>query len=310
MAFVSTVLVGVAIGDALGAPFEKKLQSDPALLWWDGRYKDSKDHPWNHNLEVGQFTDDTQMTLVLADYILKHPLPAVHFHSILRPKEGEMGDWYRGLAHSYATWCHREHPVTGKARGAGKATKTALQGFLDQGDLCPVASQGTGPIMRASPYALASLSRVDAIFLAKQDALITHMDPVVSPTVDLFVGGLHDLIHCTLDRTPSTKKIFTEALPGKTIPGGKMQKIDVAMDAAFACFARTDSFAAAVQMAVRLGGDTDTVASLTGALAGAWYGLEGIPPEYLAPLEKVDTLLEMEKALRSLGTSGSVGSQG
>ncbi|MFD8794191.1 ADP-ribosylglycohydrolase family protein, partial [Streptomyces vinaceus] len=46
----------------------------------------------------------------------------------------------------------------------------------------------------------------------------------------------------------------------------------------------TTGFAAAVRAAVDLGGDTDTVAAVTGTLAGARYGQASIPPEWTAPL--------------------------
>ena len=49
---------------------------------------------------------------------------------------------------------------------------------------------------------------------------------------------------------------------------------------AFYCLAATDNFKDCVVMAVKAGGDTDTTAAVAGALAGTYYGLEGIPEEY------------------------------
>jgi len=54
---------------------------------------------------------------------------------------------------------------------------------------------------------------------------------------------------------------------------------------ALECFLTSTSFAESVIKAVIVGGDTDTRAAITGAIAGAYYGLDGIPQEYLDNLE-------------------------
>jgi poly(ADP-ribose) glycohydrolase ARH3 len=55
--------------------------------------------------------------------------------------------------------------------------------------------------------------------------------------------------------------------------------------AAIGAFVLTNSFREAVVVAVNLGGDTDTIAAMAGAIAGAYYGFEQIPQEWIAPLE-------------------------
>ena len=50
--------------------------------------------------------------------------------------------------------------------------------------------------------------------------------------------------------------------------------------AAFYCLGATDNFRDAVVMAVKGGGDTDTTAAIVGAMAGTFYGIDGIPEEY------------------------------
>ena len=56
------------------------------------------------------------------------------------------------------------------------------------------------------------------------------------------------------------------------------------LEAALWCVGRTGSFAQAVLLAANLGGDADTVAAITGQLAGALYGVSGIPPKWRAML--------------------------
>ena len=53
------------------------------------------------------------------------------------------------------------------------------------------------------------------------------------------------------------------------------------LEAACWCFLNTDNYKDAVLKAVNLGGDTDTIAALTGGLAGIYYGYDNIPKEWL-----------------------------
>jgi ADP-ribosylglycohydrolase len=71
---------------------------------------------------------------------------------------------------------------------------------------------------------------------------------------------------------------------------------DQTVPAAFLCFSSTESFKDAVEMAVRAGGDTDTVAAITGALAGTYYGKEQTEP-YLAQLEEAELLQHLDHLL-------------
>lgn len=56
------------------------------------------------------------------------------------------------------------------------------------------------------------------------------------------------------------------------------------LEAALWCFARTESFEAAVLMAANLGDDADTTATVCGQVAGAFYGERGIPKHWLERL--------------------------
>ena len=58
------------------------------------------------------------------------------------------------------------------------------------------------------------------------------------------------------------------------------------LEASLWCFARSDSFAEAVLMAVNLGDDTDTTGAVCGQIAGAFYGVGGIPGEWREQLHR------------------------
>jgi ADP-ribosylglycohydrolase len=65
------------------------------------------------------------------------------------------------------------------------------------------------------------------------------------------------------------------------------------LEAAIWCLMTTENYRDCVLKAVNLGDDTDTVAAVAGGLAGALYGYEAIPKEWLAALKRRDYIEEM-----------------
>ncbi len=68
-------------------------------------------------------------------------------------------------------------------------------------------------------------------------------------------------------------------------------------ECALYCFSTAPCFADAVIAAVNLGGDADTIAAITGGLAGAYYGFDAIPARWVTALSdsdrtRLDTLVE------------------
>jgi hypothetical protein len=62
------------------------------------------------------------------------------------------------------------------------------------------------------------------------------------------------------------------------------------------CFINSENYKDAVLKAVNLGGDTDTIAALTGGLAGLYYGCKTIPPNWINQIvnqELINKLLEI-----------------
>jgi ADP-ribosyl-[dinitrogen reductase] hydrolase len=69
------------------------------------------------------------------------------------------------------------------------------------------------------------------------------------------------------------------------------------LEAALWCFDRTDGFREAVLKAANLGDDADTTAAIVGQIAGAFYGLEGIPPEWLQHLCMKDIIAGLAETI-------------
>jgi len=70
------------------------------------------------------------------------------------------------------------------------------------------------------------------------------------------------------------------------------------LEAAAWCFWKSESFREAVLLAVNLGDDADTTGAVCGQIAGAFYGEEGIPAEWLARLVMVDEIRSLADRLR------------
>src|SRR5277367_1079746 len=103
---MSNVLLGTAIGDALGVPFETKLPNFELLTAWDGETFLGSEH---HKLQPGQFSDDTQMSLMVAESLIDN-------HGF-NPTD---------LAARYVDWI-----VSKRARGYGKTTLLAVHNLIN-----------------------------------------------------------------------------------------------------------------------------------------------------------------------------------
>jgi len=306
-------LTGLAVGDSLGMPFETHHFTSEALLAWDGTFQSGATNTIQPNLRPGQWTDDTKMALALANSLISSetydPIGATQ-HYI---------EWYDSNDH----------------RGMGKATKEALERII-QGHHwmnSGVKSQGNGTAMRVaplglfyhhSPEAAAAAARIDArithnsqlsiegsVIVAVAVAILASGAPKVVDSAD----GDHDLIRrvlyysetCALwDRLVDVRECVEElpADPTDRLKASMKTLLEMGtgahvlqtVPAAFLCFLATSSFAEAVDLAVRVGGDTDTTAAITGALAGTFYGTEQVKP-YLGVLEEAALLSHLENRL-------------
>lgn len=263
-------LVGLAVGDAVGTTLEfKPKPSHPILtdMVGGGPFK----------LKSGQWTDDTAMALALADWLANDPdLDAAE------------------LASRFVRWYENgEYSCTGTCFDIGNATRAALDRFIDSGE--PLAgsadprSAGNGALMRLSPVAIRfSKDRERLSEIAKIQTLTTHgAEECVDASVK-FAHLLADVI---------SGKSLSEGLCGDLISGGDSKWRGVhrneirgtgyvvdCLNAALWAVSRTTNFRSAILLAANLGDDADTTAAVAGQLAGAVYGISGIPTEWLERL--------------------------
>lgn len=273
-------MLGSAVGDALGAPFEFGPEGAFSARFPVAGH--GGEMRGGGGWDPGEATDDTQMAVLVAESLLEHgglELPDV-FHRFRRWAAGDPKDI--GL--------QTEAVLTG---GDPWNTAAAAHFRVSQ------RAAGNGALMRAAPSAVyfAPEGRDATMTAARRLSALTHGDPAAWEGTAI----LHELIRLALaDADPLTVLPATLAAvhPDHRARYATVLAPDWHPDlatefngAVWPCLGSavwavrtTSSYEQAVRAAIDLGGDTDTVAAVTGALAGALYGAEAIPARWTAPL--------------------------
>ncbi|MBN1762690.1 MAG: ADP-ribosylglycohydrolase family protein [Methanomicrobia archaeon] len=274
-------LLGTAVGDALGAPFEgwnrEKVRSvyGEATVWQmiDGRY-----------------TDDTEMMIGVAESLIRN--------------KGVNG------ADMASTFIQNFNAKRGYGPGSTGALKRIREGesweeasrklFGGEG------SYGNGAAMRIAPVGLFYYDDTTALRdAAYKSSMITHAHELgkegaalqafavalaVREQKEGMLSELEDFVQnnvykekirsigLLLEEAPTKKEIIAKL-------GNGMAAFNSVPTAIYS-FLRADSFEEGVAYAVSLGGDTDTIGAMNGAISGAYYGEKAIPVEWRELLEE------------------------
>ena len=294
-------MLGLAVGDALGAPIE---------FMPPGSFEPLSDmiSGGPFNLQRGQYTDDTAMALCIAESLLAKRAfdPVDQLERFVR--------WYRqGYLSS-----------TGDCFDIGNTTRAALEDFERTGKPFRPAGGlrgGNGAIMRLAPMAMAFASQpAEAIRLCGESAQTTHN---FVECVDacrllgaLIVGALggvpkehllapsYSPVEGLWERqplTPSVQEISLGAYQRKYPPairGGGLAT--ESLEAALWAFDHSSSFEQGAMLAVNLGDDADSTGAVFGQLAGAYYGLPAIPARWLDALWSRQLILDYAQGIYAL----------
>ena len=254
-------LLGAFVGDAVGMPYEGQAGDGvpERLEMIDGR------------APAGSYTDDTQMMIALAESLLR----------------------CGGIEEQDLAATFRAHFDPGRGYGSGTRTVMAL---WDRGVAVSVAagrifdgqgSSGNGAAMRVAPVGVrffADQARV--VSEARLSALVTHAHPqgadgaVVQAVAVAAAMGRRDPLAAALtaaSTTPMRRRL--RGLAAMTASGLDPRELGgpdwavaysatASVPVAVVVGCRARSFDEAVTVAVRCGGDTDTVAAMAGAIAG------------------------------------------
>jgi ADP-ribosyl-[dinitrogen reductase] hydrolase len=297
--------LGLAVGDALGAPVEFKPRgSFPPISGYRGG------GPFN--LKVGDWTDDTSLSLCLAESLVER--------SGFDPKD---------QAERYVRWWKEGHlSCTGNCFDIGNTTKWSLQRFLDTGDPYSGPTDpkkaSNGSLMRLAPVPLFYHAHpVEAVDYSGLRSKTTHGAPSAVDSCRylgaLMVGTLageskENLISENYEPTkgiwkknpliPEVASIAMGSFKHLEPPEIKAEGTAVkTLEAALWAFNKTESFEEGCLLAVNLGDDSDTVGAVYGQLAGAYYGVEEIPTKWKKGLSKSEMIENLAEKLLNASSS-------
>jgi ADP-ribosyl-[dinitrogen reductase] hydrolase len=285
-------LLGLAVGDAVGTAVEFRPR---------GSFKPVTDMVGGgpFHLQAGQWTDDTSMALCLGASLLERN----GFDA--RDQMERYWRWYR---HGYMS-------STGTCFDIGNTTRKALQRYKETGEpfsgsTAPY-SAGNGSIMRLAPVVLFYYPHADLILkYAADSSRTTHAAAECLDACRLLGTVLQRALNGMEKRSllmpenleafisPSIREIatgsyFTKA-PDKIMGTGYVVK---SLEGALWSFWNSESFEESILTAVNLGDDADTTAAVCGQMAGAFYGEEGIPSQWLDRLALREEIVKMAEGL-------------
>jgi len=268
-------LLGLAVGDALGAALEW-LSPEQIAARYGGPLRDMvASGMW----AMGEWTDDTAMMLALGQS--------------LSDRDGYDED---DLFARYAVWIRSGPKDVGstvrgaleRARSADEARALAERYHEQSG----ARSAGNGSLMRTAPIGIRYRGDRSALErCTRADSSMTHHDPLAADACVFFNLTLAALVDGR--KLPKPESAAAEAAMAATAAGeddllDEVQRrtgfVLTALRVGYAAAFGRESFEDAVVFAANLGGDADTNAAVAGALAGARYGTDAIPQRWLEPL--------------------------
>ncbi len=279
-------LLGLAVGDAIGTTVEFKPRGSFAPLTdmvGGGPF----------GLLPGQWTDDTSMALCLGYSLIETGFDV----------DDQMARYLRWRDTGYMS-------CNGRCFDIGNATNDAIRRYRQTGN--PLSgsthphSAGNGSIMRLAPVPIYYMDNPDeAMAKSEEQSKTTHQVPECLQACRLLAQALvkalqgapkSEVLQFTITQPLSKgmSHIAQGDYTSKTIDhihgtGYVVQSLE----AALWCFWKTDNFRDCVLQAANLGDDADTTAAVAGQLAGAFYGVGGIPEPWVGALTMAEEIFEL-----------------
>ena len=296
---IKSVMLGHAVGDALGVPVEfctrEELDANPVT---DMRGFGTYPYP------AGTWSDDTSMSLCTLEAMSHEDwnLSRIMDNFVKWIDKGE----FTPTGVCFDVGSTTERAITSYKRGAS-AHECGLRGEFDNGN---------GSLMRINPFVFyASITNIDYDFfretIAKGSRLThAHERAIVGCQIYgymlsfLLTEQSKESLKRGIDEAHNDLKDVAEISHYNRIfqPNfAKLSRDEIkssgyvvdTLEAAIWCLLTTDNYRDCVIKAVNLGEDTDTVAAIAGGLAGALYGYDSIPKEWLDTLAKREYIEEM-----------------
>jgi ADP-ribosyl-[dinitrogen reductase] hydrolase len=280
--------IGLAVGDALGATVE--FMTPREILAQYGVHKRIVGGGWL-KLRPGQVTDDTEMSLSLGRAILV--------------ENGVRAD---AIAEAYSEWM-RTRPVD-----MGNTVRRGIVHYRNSGNCEAPASEhdaGNGACMRTLPIAIATLGMDSAHIrqASRAQAHITHHNAVSDMGTECVIhmvqcalqGGTKQALTAMARELADVEPLYDFSQRRQENPSGYIVET---LRAVFQSFFSAADFESAMIEVVNRGGDADTTGAILGMIAGAHYGVAGIPDHWRTRLDKQVLQQCSEQAVALLPIAG------
>ena len=245
-------IYGLAVGDALGVPYEFRPRGTFECTDMIGY--------GTHEQPAGTWSDDTSMTLATCD-------------SIRKLGHIDIAD----MRDKFVSWiANDDYTIDGVFDYGGTTARALRSGKGGSGE----RDNGNGSLMRIAPLAYTDATD-DEI---REVSAITHAHRTSTDACVIFV----ELIRTVVDGAIPEWAIHLKGVSEHEIRSGGF--VRDTLKAATWCFVNTNSYEDCVLTAVNLGDDTDTTAAVAGALAGTAYGMDAIPQEWIDTIRGKDLI--------------------
>jgi ADP-ribosyl-[dinitrogen reductase] hydrolase len=289
-------LLGLACGDAVGTTVEFKPRGTfPTVTDMVGG------GPFR--LKAGEWTDDTSMALCLAASLTEC--------NGFDPRD-QMERYCRWRDEGYLS-------SNGRCFDIGNTVADALRRYQVTGDPFSGSTDpytaGNGSLMRLAPVPMTYVNNLDRVaHFSAESSRTTHGAREAVDACRLFGvmlalalrGELKTAIldgGSGLELAPAVQTIAEGSYARKTRQEIKGSGYVVqSLEAALWCFYHTESYRDAILEAVNLGDDADTTAAICGQIAGAYYGIESIPADWLSKLALRETIERLTERLYEMET--------
>jgi poly(ADP-ribose) glycohydrolase ARH3 len=297
-------LVGTAVGDAVGAGFEGRRAAEAEAIEWAADRR-----------ELLAYTDDTHMMIGMAESLVqKEGFDGEHMAYVFI-RNFELEPW-RGYGPG--------PPSIFRMIRAGEAWDKAAEKLYHGG------SYGNGSAMRIAPIAVFyhddlvmlrevayrssrithshELGKEGAALQAYAVALAVELEPGKAFSSQEFLSRLGELVQheAYKQKLVSIGMLLSGADEAKVVAdlGNGVEAFNSVPTALYSFLSHPDSLKEAIVFAVSLGGDTDTIAAMTGAIAGAYLGVDAVPSKWRLKLENREYIEELAAVLYDVWVRG------
>jgi ADP-ribosylglycohydrolase len=283
----SSMMVGLALGDALGWPTEFKSMRDIHARFGALGIQEPPD--------PAIFTDDTQMTIAVARAVIAHPRADVAV--LMERMAKEFVEWglsednnrapglsCMGGVRQLARGVSWERSGGLDAQGCGSAMRVAPIGFVYQDDPQRLRAVAIASSLPTHRHASAIASAVAAAYLVK--LALDGVDPAeMSARLASFVGGMSTEFDTTLATMNSVLDWKDEVAAMDRIGAGWVGYEAVPL-ALYCVIKNPESWVDTVRRGANFAGDSDSIASIAGGIQALRLGADSIPRDWISRLER------------------------